>query len=134
MLLDAPPDRYTRQRLARLDHDEAACLSVLADAGMRVRLVPDRVTGAGCGFDNAVEIRRSTVGFTSSFTLSCRAALSLALWERHVLAPAAREVYGSEVAHLGIWHLWVFPAATITAVVMCCHVLADQLRPRDTVT
>lgn len=41
---------------------------------------------------------------------------------------------GSEVAHLGIWHLWVFPAATITAVVMCCHMLADQLRPRDTVT
>ena len=67
---------------------------------MRLRLVPDRVTGPGCGFDNAVEIRRSTVGFTSSFSLSCRAAVSLALWERHVLAPAAREVYGSEVAHL----------------------------------
>jgi hypothetical protein len=98
--LDAPPDRYTRQRLARLDRDDAACLSVLADAGMRARLVPNRVTGPGCGFDNALEIRRSTVGFTASFTLSCRAAVSLALWERHVLAPAARDAYDSEVAHI----------------------------------
>ena len=98
--LDAPPDRYTRQRLARLGNDDAACLNVLADAGMRLRLVPDRVTGPECGFDNAVEIRRSTIDFTASFTLSCRAAVSLALWERHVLAPAARAVYDSEVAQI----------------------------------
>ena len=98
--LDAPPDRYTRLRLERLDADRSMCLGVLADAGMQLRRVPDRSTGTGCGFDNAVEIRRSTVGFTASFTLSCRAAVSLALWERHVLAPAARRVYDTEVAHI----------------------------------
>lgn len=75
-------------------------MAVLADAGMRLRRVPDRETGPGCGFDNAVEIRRSIVGFDASFTLSCRAAVSLALWERHVLAPAAREAFDSEVAHI----------------------------------
>jgi len=38
---------------------------------------------------------------------------------------------GSDVAHLGAWHLWLFPALVIVAVVRCCHVLADQLRGRD---
>ena len=35
---------------------------------------------------------------------------------------------GSQVAHLGAWHLWFFPAATIVACVACCHVLADRWR------
>jgi peptide/nickel transport system permease protein len=39
---------------------------------------------------------------------------------------------GSEDAHLGAWHLWFFPAATIVAIVACCHVLADRWRtPRS---
>ncbi|MBM4059862.1 MAG: ABC transporter permease [Planctomycetes bacterium] len=37
---------------------------------------------------------------------------------------------GSAAAHLGVWHLWLFPTAAIVATVMCCHVLADRLRPR----
>lgn len=98
--IDAPPDRFMALRMARLTNDDNACLTALETAGMRLRLVPDRVTGPGCGFDNAVEIRTSTVGYNAPFTLSCRAAVSLALWERHVLAPAAREAFDSEVAHI----------------------------------
>lgn len=67
---------------------------------MLLRAVPDGVTGPDCGFENAYEIRRSTVAFGASFTLSCRAAVSLALWERHVLAPAAREHLGSDVTRI----------------------------------
>ena len=35
---------------------------------------------------------------------------------------------GSDRAHLGAWHLWLFPALTIVAIVACCHVLADRWR------
>lgn len=35
---------------------------------------------------------------------------------------------GAQVAHLGVWHLWLFPTVVIVSVVMCCHVLADRLR------
>lgn len=35
---------------------------------------------------------------------------------------------GSQYAAIGAWHLWLFPAATIVAVVVCCHVLADRLQ------
>lgn len=38
---------------------------------------------------------------------------------------------GAQVAHLGVWHLWLFPTVVIVAVVMCCHVLADRLRSRS---
>ncbi|MCA8949864.1 MAG: ABC transporter permease [Planctomycetes bacterium] len=41
--------------------------------------------------------------------------------------------HGSEHAHTGGWHQWVFPALTIVTAVMCCHLLADQLRRRQRV-
>jgi peptide/nickel transport system permease protein len=36
---------------------------------------------------------------------------------------------GKDNAHLGVWHLWFFPAAAIVGTATCCHVLADRLRP-----
>lgn len=98
--LDAPPDSFTRLRLERLERDDVACRVALAQSGMLARPLPDGDTGPGCGFDNAFEIRRSTVAFDAPFSLSCRAAVSLALWERHVLAPAAREHLQAEVARI----------------------------------
>ncbi|MFK7740720.1 MAG: ABC transporter permease [Planctomycetota bacterium] len=35
---------------------------------------------------------------------------------------------GNELAAAGMWHLWLFPAVAIVAVVVSCHVLADRLR------
>jgi hypothetical protein len=66
--------------------------------------LPDRRTGEGCGFDNAVLVRRTTVQVNSPFTLSCRAAASLSLWERHVLQPQAHALLGSgvrQIQHFG---------------------------------
>ncbi|MGE3171654.1 MAG: ABC transporter permease [Planctomycetota bacterium] len=37
---------------------------------------------------------------------------------------------GKASAHLWVWHLWLFPGALIVATVICCHVIADRLRPR----
>lgn len=31
-------------------------------------------------------------------------------------------------AHLGLWHLWLFPCVVLVLVVTCCHGLAEQLR------
>jgi peptide/nickel transport system permease protein len=38
---------------------------------------------------------------------------------------------GKQNAQLGAWHLWCFPGAAIVATVMCCHALADRMRPRE---
>src|SRR5690606_4808655 len=60
----------------------------------------DRVTGDGCGFDNAFRIARTSVAVGEPFALSCRSALALAMWERHALQQAATTHLGSPVARI----------------------------------
>ena len=100
--IDDAPNWLTRHKLDRASADRAACAEALAQAGMRATPLEDRRTGEGCGFDHARRISGTTLDTGEPFALSCRAALSLALWERHGLQQAARRHLGSEVA--GIEH------------------------------
>lgn len=102
--IDAPPNWLTRIKLSRASGDREACRAALAQAQMQAVPLDDRVTGPGCGFDNALRIERTSIGVGQPFSLSCRAALSLALWERHVLQAAAQSHLGTRVEtieHLG---------------------------------
>ena len=90
----------TRWKLARLSNDERTCLAVLSGAQMSFEPVPDRETAPGCGFDNAVRITRTSARVGEAFTLSCPGAVALALWEQHVVQPAARAHFGSGLARL----------------------------------
>ena len=40
---------------------------------------------------------------------------------------------GADLAVVGAWHLWFFPAVALVAVVVCCHLFADRLRQRAAV-
>lgn len=105
-----PPGWLTRVKLMRLAADDELCRTVLARAGLTYTRLDDRVTGDGCGYANAVRVRElrpalaadGTRGVRPStpFAASCRLAVSLALWERHVLQPAARELLGAPVERL----------------------------------
>jgi hypothetical protein len=100
----APPNVLTPFKLSRAKSEPARCLAALAQTGMRYSVLPDRVTGPGCGFDNAVLLRASGVRLGAPVPLSCPMALSLAMWERHALQPAAQLHTGQRVAaitHLG---------------------------------
>lgn len=100
----AMPNLFTAFKLHRASSDRDACRAALANADLRTALLPDRATGPGCGFDNALRIERTTVAIGEPFSLSCRSALSLALWEHHVLQQAAIAHLQSEVVrieHLG---------------------------------
>ncbi len=98
--LHAPLDARTRGKLDRASADRLACQAALSEAAIRLRRLDDRVTGEGCGFDNAVRIERSSVAIGEPFSLSCRAALSLALWERNELQSAAIRHLGSRVVKI----------------------------------
>jgi len=98
--IDEVPGWLTRYKLARLDDAPAVCLATLEQATMRFKPVADRAVGPGCGFDNAVRIERTSVQVGEPFTLSCPAAVSLALWERHALQPAAKSMLGSSVRRI----------------------------------
>jgi len=95
-----PPNWLTGYKLGRLSDDDALCRAVLQEAEMVYDTVPDRVTGPGCGFFNAVRIESTTADVGEPFTLSCRAAVALAIWELHVLQPASLERFGQPVAEI----------------------------------
>jgi hypothetical protein len=100
----AEPNALTRFKLRRLSKDPERCHAVLALTGMRYERIDDETTGPACGFFNAVQIARTSVDVGPKFALSCRAAVSLALWERHVVQPAAHEHYGlpvTKIEHFG---------------------------------
>lgn len=94
------PGWLTRYKLSRLQGAPAACRATLAQSGMRFEPVADRALDDGCGFDNAVRIEQTTAQVGTPFTLSCPAAVSLALWERHALQPAAEALLGSGVRRI----------------------------------
>jgi hypothetical protein len=98
--VDEPLGWLTRYKLSRLSGDPALCLSALESAHVRYTPVEDRETAPGCGFRNAVRVQGTSVKFAQPFTLSCRSAVALALWERHAMQPAALAHFGARVARL----------------------------------
>jgi hypothetical protein len=98
--LDAPPNVLTRYKLSRLSRDPALCASVLEDADLSYRRLPDEATGPSCGLFDAVAIERTASEVGQPFTLTCRSAVSLALWEKHAVAPAAERRFGVPVQRI----------------------------------
>ncbi len=98
--IDDPPNLMTRYKFQRATADREACSALLQQAQLGATALEDRSTGPGCGFDNAFRISRTSVAVGEPFALSCRAALSLAMWERHALQQAAQRHLGSEVARI----------------------------------
>lgn len=102
--VQAPPDWLTGFKLARARGEPARCMAALSQTGMRYDPLPDRETGPGCGFQNAVRLRAAGVRLGSAPSLSCPMALSFFMWEKHALQPAAQRQFGQPVVaveHLG---------------------------------
>ena len=98
----AEPNWLTRHKLARLSDDPAMCSAVLSASTLAHANVPDNDAGDGCGWQAAVRV--SDARFAPAFTLTCPATVSLAMWDRHAVQPAARRHFGQGVAsieHLG---------------------------------
>ena len=98
--LEDPLNWLTGYKLARLSDEPRLCLSILEQAKMRYAPVPDRETGPGCGYHNAVRVEATSVRVGEPFTLSCRSAAALALWEHHVLMPAAVRHFDERVTRI----------------------------------
>jgi hypothetical protein len=95
--VEEPLNWLSRFKLERASDDRELCLAALAQAEIRYEPVADRDTAPGCGFRNAVRIESTTAKVDEPFTLSCRSALSLAMWEHHVMQPAALRHFDAPV-------------------------------------
>jgi hypothetical protein len=98
--LNAAPNLLTRYKLARLSGDPERCARVLADASMTYRPLPDEATGPECGLFDAVTIEGTASEVGEPFSLTCRTAVALALWEKHSVIPAAERHFGVPVRRL----------------------------------
>jgi hypothetical protein len=98
--LEAVPNFLTRYKLSRLTGDRELCGRILSTAKMVYEPLPDRQTGEACGLYSAVQINATTANVGTPFALTCRAAVSLAMWEHHVLQPAAQNYFHSPVAKI----------------------------------
>ncbi|WP_218668869.1 extensin family protein [Variovorax sp. KK3] len=97
----AEPGPLTSFKLGRARAEPALCMAALAASGLQYDPVADRETGTGCGFKDAVRLQGGrSLALSSPTVLSCRAALSFAMWERHALQPAATQRLGVPVARL----------------------------------
>lgn len=101
------PGLLTRFKFARTRADGDLCRAALSRAGIAFEPVPDRITGEGCGFTDAVRISRiGAVTLASPVVATCRLALGLAMLDRHHIGPAARLSFGvpvTRVDHLGTY-------------------------------
>jgi hypothetical protein len=103
--IDEPPGWLTGFKLRRASNDGDQCRAALAGSGLRFEALPDRRTAGGCQLLDVVRVRAlAQMEVGEPFMLSCRAALSLALWERHSLLPVAQRLLGAtprRINHFG---------------------------------
>jgi hypothetical protein len=102
--LTQPIGAFTGRKLAGLQGE--MCQGLLGAAGVRFTALPPRSAGEQCGYDDAVRFSGGgalQIGYRpADLGTSCRVAAALALWEWHVVQPAALEHFGQKVA--GIEH------------------------------
>jgi hypothetical protein len=100
--LTRPVGAFTGRKLTALGGEAGKCRALLREAGVRFTALAPRRAGAQCGYDDAVRLARGgalEIGWRpAGLGTSCPVAAALALWEWHVVQPAALEHLGSEVA------------------------------------
>ena len=99
--LTQPVGSFTGRKVAALGDEPGRCRGLLRDAGVRFTLLPARADGLHCGYRDAVQLRReaalSIAWRPDGLGTSCQIAAALALWEWHVVQPAALRHFGSKV-------------------------------------
>ena len=106
--LTRPVGAFTGRKLAGLAGEGAQCRALLEQAGVRFDALPPRQATERCGYEDAVRFDSGgalTIDYRpADLGTACPVAAGLALWEWHVVQPAALEHFGERVAaieHLG---------------------------------
>lgn len=109
--LTQPVGAFTGRKIAALRDEPRQCRSLLRQAGIRFRPLPPRSDGPQCGYDDAGRFAGGgavDIGYRpAGVGISCPVAAALALWEWHVVQPAAIEHFGRKVAaidHFGSYN------------------------------
>ena len=100
--LAQPVGAFTGGKLADLADEGPRCRALLTRAGVRFTALPPRSAGGQCGYSGAVRFRPGgalAIGYRpADLGTNCAVAAALALWEWHVVQPAAQRHFGPNVA------------------------------------
>jgi hypothetical protein len=98
--LARPVGAFTGRKLAALGGEGQKCRALMRRAGIRFVALPSRGSGQ-CGYSDAVRFSSGgalTMGYRpADLGTSCPVAAGLALWEWHVVQPAALRHFGTKV-------------------------------------
>jgi len=98
--LGRPVGAFTGRKLAGLEAGQ--CMMLLERAGVRHRPLPARRAGPQCGYDHALRFAPGgslAIDYLpADLGTRCQVAAALALWEWHVVQPAAQRHFGRQVA------------------------------------
>jgi len=96
--LTEPVGAFTGRKLAGLEGEGPKCRALLGQAGIKFNALPARKEGPQCGYDDGIRFAKGgaidLAYRPAGLGTSCPVAAALALWEWHVVQPAA-------LAHLG---------------------------------
>lgn len=102
--LTRPVGMFTGRKLAALREDPALCPELLREAGVQYDSLPPHDGGPHCSYSDAVRLgddgARTIALRPAEAGLSCPVAAALALWEWHVVQPAAARHFGGRVASI----------------------------------
>jgi len=98
--LSDPIGLATYDKLTGLKHKPSKCFAALDAAAVAHTQVENSVTGAGCGFENALLTRQVLTPLNDEMSMSCPLAASLYIWEQSVARPLAEDMFGSPLARL----------------------------------
>ena len=99
--LGRPIGAFTGRKLADLADEGGRCVALLERAGVGFAELPPQRAGEQCGYRHAVRFDRGgavRIGYRpADLGTNCAVAAGLAMWEWHVVQPAALERFGRPV-------------------------------------
>ena len=102
--LAQPVGLFTGRKLAALAGEGETCRALLRRAGISFTALPVRDPPGQCGYEDAVRFARggalSAAYRPADLGTSCPVAAGLALWDWHVVQPAALRHFGVRVASI----------------------------------
>lgn len=129
LLISDPVTPLTGWKLNRAAATLQSCLAALQGYAA-VRTLADREDSAQCHIRDRVDLRGVGDVDVNNVDTRCTIALRVAMWERHCLQPAARDILGTDlrrIDQIGSYNCRAMRTGNGTSTRMSTHATADAI-------
>ena len=120
----------TSYQLARTAEDPLLCQAALATLQAQFSTVEDQVDSALCHIRPNVELTSLAAADLTDINTRCATALRLAMWDHHIVQPAALQHFGQGVRrinHFGSYSCRRMRTSSGASTAMSAHATADAI-------